>query len=204
MATGYTSPVAEGTITSAKEFAELCVRNFGIAITMREEPMDAKLPEQFKVEDYHVRSLETAKEKLRHFMSLTQEERQASFSDAVAQEIEQCKKYLEEKSGTQARYEAMIEKINAWEITPDWINLKEFMLDQLKSSMECDCGGSYYGSRIETLGELTFEEWEWETTDSLQRSVAWAQKSLREATERVNERNRMLGTFRESLARLPE
>lgn len=46
MPTGYTYPVCEGKITEFPDFALSCARAFGALISMREEPMDAPLPDE--------------------------------------------------------------------------------------------------------------------------------------------------------------
>ena len=39
MPTGYTAFIEDGDITTGKEFLLLCLRNFGIAIDVRDEPL---------------------------------------------------------------------------------------------------------------------------------------------------------------------
>ena len=44
MPTGYTSYIQDGDITTGKDFLKLCLRNFGVAINMRDEPLSKPVP----------------------------------------------------------------------------------------------------------------------------------------------------------------
>lgn len=48
MPTGYTAFIEDGDITTGKEFLLLCLRNFGIAIDVRDEPLTVPTPTHFK------------------------------------------------------------------------------------------------------------------------------------------------------------
>lgn len=48
MPTGYTAFIEDGDITTSKEFLLLCLRNFGIAIDVRDEPLTVPTPTHFK------------------------------------------------------------------------------------------------------------------------------------------------------------
>ena len=48
MPTGYTTYIKDGDITTGKDFLKLCLRNFGVAINMRDEPLSKPVPNQFE------------------------------------------------------------------------------------------------------------------------------------------------------------
>jgi len=62
MPTGYTYPVQDGKITELRDFALLCTRGFGALIMMRDEPMDAPIPETLGANtQYHDEALARGK-----------------------------------------------------------------------------------------------------------------------------------------------
>ena len=42
MPTGYTQQIIDGTVKTTKEFLHLCLRNFGVCISMRDMPFDSQ------------------------------------------------------------------------------------------------------------------------------------------------------------------
>src|SRR5690242_16095032 len=63
MPTGYTSELQERDQLFA-EFVWRCARAFGALIMMREERMDAPVPERFEVDAYYVESLAKARARM--------------------------------------------------------------------------------------------------------------------------------------------
>lgn len=53
MPTGYTAYIKDGDITTGKDFLRLCLRNFGVAINMRDEPLSKPVPTQFEPDPYY-------------------------------------------------------------------------------------------------------------------------------------------------------
>ena len=53
MPTGYTAYIKDGDITTGKDFLKLCLRNFGVAIDMRDEPLSKPVPTQFEPNPYY-------------------------------------------------------------------------------------------------------------------------------------------------------
>jgi hypothetical protein len=60
MPTGYTAKLYDGD-QKFQDFAMECARAFGALIEMRDEPMNAKIPETFEPSEHHVNGLERAK-----------------------------------------------------------------------------------------------------------------------------------------------
>ena len=42
MATGYTQQIINGGVKTPKEFLHLCLRNFGVCYSMRDEPLNSQ------------------------------------------------------------------------------------------------------------------------------------------------------------------
>jgi hypothetical protein len=64
MPTGFTADICKGAEVSFEDFAMTCARAFGALYSMRDEPMDAPIPETFVASGYHADELEKAKARL--------------------------------------------------------------------------------------------------------------------------------------------
>ncbi len=137
MPNGYTAPIVESqNEITFEDYARRCVRAF--LVYMRDEPMDAE-PKPPVLSDYHPKSIERAKERLKALEGLSKEEIEAkteAFNDRLKEDYESSKlRHAKNK----ARYETMLAKVEAWEPpTPDHQKFKDFMVRQIKESMEWD------------------------------------------------------------------
>ena len=73
MPTGYTLDLYDGKDITFEEFALRCARAFGALISMRDEPIDAPIPERFEPSDYHLKELEKAKKRLKEVKKWNEE-----------------------------------------------------------------------------------------------------------------------------------
>jgi hypothetical protein len=93
-----------------------------------------------------------------------------------------------------SNYNNMIAKVEAWEV-PDFLeSTKEFALEQLRSSVDFDCGGGPYTSDVQPLGT-----WMVNHEAGLHRNVEYYRKKLEEERERTAEANRYIKSLYESL-----
>lgn len=64
MLTGYTAFIENENITTGKEFLKLCTRAFGIAVSLRDEPLTVATPSVFETNPYFHERYERALEEL--------------------------------------------------------------------------------------------------------------------------------------------
>lgn len=69
MPTAYTSFVADNENFTFPEFAMLCAREFGALASMRDEPLDAPVPERFEPDDFYRKQYEAAKAEYDDFIA---------------------------------------------------------------------------------------------------------------------------------------
>src|ERR1700722_3471931 len=145
MPTGYTADIAKG--ITFKQFTMTCARAFSALGLMRDERMDAEIPEQFAPNDKHSKNIASARAELARLEKISLEEA-AKCADAAYAEAEQKRLgYLAENEVLRERYEAMREQARNWKPpTPDHQGLKDFMVEQITESIKFDCGGSYYAT----------------------------------------------------------
>lgn len=192
MPTGYTSAVKDGTITEFSKFAMQCARAMGATVTMRDEPHDKEIPEVFMPSPYYLERVAEVEGKIEHLKSLSDRERQDVYESNCAKKKEQHLIYRGVQAEEKERYEAMLEKVRAWEPpTADHEGLKTFMVDQLVSSIDFDCS-SY------PLSLPEFKSRDDEMNDLL-KELADAKARYAEEIERVSSRNRWLRELRKSL-----
>jgi hypothetical protein len=186
MPTGYTDAVQEGKITSFRDFALRCARNFGANVLMRDEPLDAPIKE-YKPSSYEKERLEETKAHLYDVERMTIE-------GAQRQQLEQNKKraaqllaLMERKNVEQERYEAMLCQVREWQPpTIDHEGLKKFMIEQLTDSIRHDCydPSEYY--KPDTRSSLEYLRAEIERA---RRDVRDAEESWQKEQQRTRERN---------------
>lgn len=197
MPTGYTADVANGKITSFKEFALLCARNFGALINMRDEPLDAPIPEQFEPWPYYFEQLEATKQQLAHIEQATDEECEVAANNAYQDRVEANERCDASFDAENDRYEAMRLQVESWEPpTDDHRNLKKFMLEQLATSRNSK---SNYPPPAKKSGA----DYRREKIEQLKARIVTYEKEWADEVERTKKRNEWVRQLRESLDAVP-
>lgn len=195
MATGYTHPIADGTLTELRPFALACARQFGALVMMRDAPADAPIPERFKPSDYHVKAGAEEETRLAALRSMSQADIERACAEANQKAIENYRAALEEGRQTRARYEAMLAKVRAWTPpTPDHVGLREFMESQIVESIRWDCHES--AAPVPQIPG----DWHAAALDHAERMVAYHAKEHEDEIRRAAERTAWIAALRASLA----
>lgn len=196
MPTGYTAHVADGEITSLRGFAMLCARGMGALITMRDEPLSAPLPEKLEPNlAYYGPELEKAQALLAELPGLTAEECDARAMAEYDRDKAWRVEATDRQNAQRERYVRLLGEVEAWDCRAE--GLKDFMLDQLRKSIEFDCGVDYMERAPQR--PMTGEEWRaWATSEAAQK-VARYSEEVRKEHERTHARNAWLTALRESL-----
>ncbi len=195
MPTGYTEAVQSGAITTLPAFALRCARAFGAAITMRDDPMDAPLPEAFTPRTgYNDERLPQAQAALARLLTMTPEQAEVAAFDAHQAEAASYQKYVAEKRAHRKRYTAMLAQVEAWQPDPEVASLRDFMLEQLRTSLDFDCG--YEAPAPVRMGA---EAWREKAIAEAERDVKYHTKAIADEVERTAGRNRWLAALRASL-----
>jgi len=136
MPTGYTAEVSNGTTTSLRAFAMRCARAFGALAHMKDDPNDAPINVQRNGCDAELRDAEAHLAMMREVSDKWLE---SSIARRHLEAIEFEERYHRNVTVVRARYEAMLEKVTAWDAPPPLRDLREFMLKQIRESIEWDC-----------------------------------------------------------------
>ena len=194
MPTGYTYPVVDGKITEFPDFAMTCARAFGALIMMRDDPTDAPIPDEVAPEPYYEKRVVEALARLGEVQAMTDQEADtAAFAEYEAAKASRAK-FLADKDIEAARLNAMLKKVRKWSPpTPDHVEMKKFMIDQLIISMP----GNYTPSSPVELDGAT---WRKETIVRLADEVVQAKADLAKEIERASGRTNWIKALRASLA----
>ena len=191
--------IAEKENCTLEEYAMRCARNFGALIDMREESMDAPIPEKFEINPRYKAELEAAEKEYEDFTALPYPEKIAvlerDYEQTVKKYAKEAKKENEKRIVLRGRYEAMLEKINKWEApTPDHENLRKFMIEQIEDCMEHDCRHwePIIGDKEDWLNVS-------EHINYLRRCMRVARESYQKHVDGVAAKNKWLSDLRESL-----
>ncbi|KKN59536.1 hypothetical protein LCGC14_0541500 [marine sediment metagenome] len=196
MPTGYTDAIKKG--ITFKEYALGCARAFGALITMRDEPQSEPIPDEFQPSVYHAEALVEAKAELERLNSMSLGEALDHAENEYEAKKRDIDSAVEANSKLMDQYNAMLEQVQAWQSpTPEHNKLKEFMVEQIKSSIEFDGMGDYYAEH--SAVRLIAADWLEQKRADAQKDIEYHTKHYDEEVERTNRRNKWVRDLRDSL-----
>ena len=199
MPTAYTDGVASGEITSFKEYGMLCARAFGACVTMRDEPLSSDIPE-FKPNRYNASKIKELEEEISELLSMTEEEKKVAFESHKSELIKMFEEKIAEKLEMEQRYKKMLSKAEKFvPPSPDHVEYKKFIINQLKDSIGWDCDTSFYCNEIKNLNSLSAQEWFDEELKDKKESLNFHQQEMQEEYSRVESRNNWVSKLKEAL-----
>lgn len=145
MPTGFTEPIYNGEDITFEQFANSCLRNFGIYLRFKYEYPNLsryEIPSKIMPSDYYKKRYEEAKAEYEKHIATpkTKEELEAEYSIYVNGVIKRNENRVKENEALKNRYNAMLSKVRSW-VPPseDYNGIKEFMESQLINSLDFDC-----------------------------------------------------------------
>lgn len=193
MPTGYTTILLDKPETSFREFAMLCARAFGALITMRDEPLGAQIPDEFKPDTYYLDAMKGAEVRVRELEVMTLDvatkEAERAYGDGMKAHIEAEARTAAEN----AAYASMLRKVEAWEPPPECADMKAFMREQLTISMVAPLGDRWKPKRRDAA------EWLADERTEAARGVKHNAGQWKEECERAAKRTAWLRALRSSL-----
>jgi exonuclease VII large subunit len=202
MRTGYTSYICDGKITDLKEFAALCIRNFGICFEQRDEPLSTDLPTTFEVSPTYEELVHDAESNLEKWRNLTDDEIKAKFQEFYDKELANLEEELQTQTAQKTMVDDWISRLSSWEPHKEWTGFKEFMIEQLSLLFKYDLNPASVEKEIQALKSETARLWHQRIQNEMEWSVESRQESLQEHIELVASKNASLVTLLESLEAL--
>lgn len=193
MPTGYTADVQSGAVTDLRTFALRCARAFGACILQRDDESDA-LPTHREESPHYAKSLAEARERLALLEGMTPTEAQDAADRSYGILYAEYEKRKAENLTERHRYNAMLAEVVQWKPpTPEHVGLKDFMVEQLRSSIDFD------DHEPEAPAHLSGPTWRATEISKVRGNVAYYEKSWREERERVRGANQWIDALYESL-----
>ena len=153
MPTGYTQQIIDGTVKTPKEFLHLCLRSFGVCISMRDMPFDAQQKDYTEcirkyyqdAMGYHVKALENAKAEYERVINLSDDELYEMYVERFSDDRDYYQKRTDEIKTQNAKYQSFYDAIKNWDCSEEFSNIKKFALDQIDISKEDE---DYYADKL--------------------------------------------------------
>lgn len=196
MPTGYTCDVQSGKIKDFKTFATQCVRAMGVCISMRDDSWDTPIPDRFEPNTkYYDDAIAKAQEQLTELQAMSIADAEQALLKEHEERLARNVEYRDKEKKELKNYKDMLDKVEAWiPPTPEHVGLKEFMQEQLNSSIKFDCG-----DYSETAELVTPQVWIANGIAKASRDIAYYAEERAKEIERTEQRNKWLEEFRKSL-----
>ena len=196
MATGYTHEIINGNITTFKDFAILCTRAFGATIHMRDENLDTPY-EPRTVSSYYSESIAEKAKELEHLNSISIEDFEKEMIAQWERDIQYHQNAIEK---SKKDYEVLIKLLEEAKAfvppTDEHVNFKEFIIEQLKGTIEYDCNITYHLNSLEELNDrinnYDIEKEKADKITAMEDSLEYSKKSLNDEIRRVNDSNKWM------------
>lgn len=144
MPTGLTQKIYDGTDTSLRNYILTCATQTDGGYYLSEKlgkdftKMEEYMP--IKMSDIYDEKIQQAQQKVRYYELLKEdtEECEKVYSEERKRFDEEESKTREERKKRKKRFEKMVKKVEAWQVPPLYIPLKELMMRQLEESIKHD------------------------------------------------------------------
>jgi hypothetical protein len=196
MPTGYTADIEKG--ITFQQFVLGCAKAFGACVTMRDDPINKPIPDEFKPSDYHKEELNKAKRKLLRLQGLSPDKAIAEANAEYSKRKSENARGLNKDRELLAKYQTMLKQVRAWQPpSSDHIEFKNFMIQQIETSIKYDCNTECYTQYAPK--HLSGKEWLTAKIADAQKDIDYHTKEYKEEIERTNGRNLWVKQLRNSL-----
>ena len=161
MPTGYTQQIIDGTVKTPKEFLHLCLRNFGICISMRDESLNlqgdyTEYIKKFYQDSmgYHTKALENANAEYERVNNLSDDDFYEMYVKNFSDNREYYRKRTDEAKKQNTKFQSFYDTIKNWDCSEEFDDIKSFALAQLNISKDDE---DYYTDEL-SKEMLTKEE----------------------------------------------
>ena len=213
MSTGYTQQIIDGTVKTPKEFLHLCLRNFGVCVSMRDESLNlhGDYTEYIKKYyqdsmDYHIKELKNAKAEYERIINLSDDELYEMYVKNFSDNREYYQKRTDEVKKQNAQYQSFYDAIKNWDCSEEFSNIKKFALNQIYISKRDE---DYYAKELskEMLTKEEFisngkDKYEKELLQNTKWNIDYHQEQLDEITKKMNDTIAFYERFKKEIEKL--
>lgn len=196
---GYTWQLIEKQL-SFPDFARLCARAFGALYHTKEEGLDVPIPKELEPNAHYLNRLRDAFIQEARLNVRPEEEWNKLFLSYKASCIQDMETGKKESQAKRDYMKNILTQVLNWEIpTEDHKNLKDFMIEQLESSIESVLEDGWYDDQINKYETMTLEEWKEQEYDNLRRNIVFYAEAYSDEVKRVNKCNVWIKELHQSL-----
>lgn len=196
MPTGYTARLVDKGQTF-EEFVWTCARGMGALVMMRDHPMDAPIPKEFKPSDHHLKAFLKAQKELKKLQSFTKDQVKVYGLKRMATRMKELRDGKKRNDLEKMRLELMTNKVRAWvPPTNEHEAFKRFMLQQLETS---SVYGDYYEQEFERMKQLNIRAYYDEAVAKAAKDIVYHGAEHKKEMEMTEDRNKWLRQLREGL-----
>ena len=214
MPTGYTQQIIDGTVKTPKEFLHLCLRNFGVCVSMRDVPFNESqvdYTEYIKkyyqdTIDYHAKALENAKAEYERVINLSDDDFYEMYVERFSHNREYYQERTDKTKKQNAQYQSFYDAIKNWDCSEEFNNIKKFALDQIDISKEDE---DYYADELskEMLTKDEFisndkSKYEEDLLNTTESDIKYNQERLDEITKNMNDALAFYERFKKEIEKL--
>lgn len=194
MPTGYTADIAKG--ITFEQYALGCARAFGALVMMRDDPSDAPIPERFEPSSYNKDGAIKAELEIARLEKLTPSEADMAAAESMREQVAAYRRRLEEKTDLRNKYNEILAKAVQFKSpTPDHEQYRQFMIDQIRSSIEFDCGTDY----LEKPAMMSGPQWLAAALVKARHDLEYHTAEQAKEVERTETRNKWVSDLRAAL-----
>ena len=213
MTTGYTQQIIDGTVKTPKEFLHLCLRNFGICVSMRNESFNIQGDYTEYIKKYYQdtigylnKALENAKKEYARISNLSDDDLYEMYVKKFTDDRDYYQKRTDVTKKQNAKYQSFYDAIENWDCSEEFNNIKKFALDQIDISKEDE---DYYADEL-SKKMLTKEEfisggkneYEEELLKNAISDISYHQKELDTEIKTMNNVLAFYESFRKEIEKL--
>lgn len=191
--TGYTSLIADGKINTAKDFLKVCLRQFGVLVDYRDEPLSADIPTKLKVSDFYEKQCREAEEKLVSLIHRNSKEWEDAYEQAINEAAAAYGNALAKEKNEKYLLAELQRKIALWECSESFKDIKDFALEQLNASKTDN--SSFEAKKLKELESITWEQFAAEQIANAQYEVGYRRERLEEEKRGKAEKQEFLDRF---------
>lgn len=206
MPTGYTAGIMDGSTQSFGDFARLCARAFGATIHMRDESLSAPYVPRVP-SDYHKKELAVERKRLKRLRATSDASILRRYKKQHLDNINYHKKRIDAKNLDAQQLNAFLEQARAYKPpTPDHQGIKNFMIEQIESTLDWDCNIKYDEEAVQKsqllLLNLNAEEIRQKLITDTLKNIDYHKKHHKEDMENCKSANKWVKQYYKSIEKL--
>ena len=213
MTTGYTQQIIDGTVKTPKEFLHLCLRNFGVCISMRDESFNIQGDYTEYIKKYYQdtigylnKALENAKKEYDRISNLSDDDLYEMYVKKFSDNRDYYQERTDKIKKQNAEYQSFYDAIKNWDCSEEFSNIKKFALNQIDISKEAE---DYYADELSkemltkkefiSVGKYEYKE---NLLKNAEEDVNYNQERLDSITKNMNDALAFYERFKKEIEKL--